>query len=47
MPNLYDPGEFDIVRKMYFDPPDFRHKDLDPYEALERMEKKRTENNAR
>lgn len=39
MPKLTDPGEMELVRKMYFNPPTIGGEPpVDPIEANERME---------
>ena len=46
-PKLTDPKEWEIIRKMYFEPAIRRGDDIDPLERLDRMDRKNTKNQAR
>lgn len=49
-PTLNDPAERELIRKMYFKPPNFlrgEDKDIDPIERLDRMQRGSTTNQAR
>lgn len=46
-PTYTDPDEWALIREMYFEGATFRNADIDPIEALDRMEHTRTTNQAR
>lgn len=46
-PKLTDPEEFALIREIYFEPATFKNSDIEPIELLERIESRKTLNQAK